>query len=191
MYFEVKGKHMKIFTRITLNIVLSCCAGFTIAAIFQRINNLFFYNVFIGSFGSGLFSMLLSKFAKKYLFIDKPFRPFLVAISVLLSFSFLSTIPLTIDRSYSVWMLKHISESSTSNQNLSFKTLMSDSVNFFSETNGQLIRRIDEQERLGNIISVESGEIKITWKGRILSLVNDLVGRIFGLEPGYSKLSKP
>jgi hypothetical protein len=180
---------MKVSTRIIFNVVFSCCAGFAIAAVFQRINNLFFYNVFIGSIGSGLFSLLLFKSRKKYLFIDKPIRPFIVVISVLLSFSFLCTIPLTIDRSYSVWILKHVSESNTSNQNLSLKILMSDSINFFSETNGQLIRRIDEQERLGNIISEESGEIKITWKGKILAQVNDLVGRIFGLEPKYSELS--
>jgi hypothetical protein len=133
---------------------------------YQRINNLFFYNVFIGSIGSGLFSLLLFKSTKKYLLIEKPFRPFLFVISVLLSFSFLSTIPLTIDRSYSVWILKYVSESSASNQNLSAKILTNESLKFFSESNGQLSRRIAEQERLGNIISGESGEIKITWKGR-------------------------
>ena len=189
MCFEMKGNRMKVFSRIIINVVFSCCAGFAIAAVFQRFNNLFFYNVFIGSIGSGLFSLLLFKSTKKYLLIEKPFRPFLFVISVLLSFSFLSTIPLTIDRSYSVWILKYVSESNASNQNLSAKILTNESLKFFSESNGQLSRRIAEQERLGNIISGESGEIKITWKGRMLAQVNDIVGRIFGLDPKYSKLS--
>lgn len=187
----MKGNHMKVSYRVIFNVVFSFCAGLIIAAVFQRINNLFFYNVFIGSIGSGFFSILLFKSTKKYLFIDKPIRPFLVVISALLSFSFLSTVPLTIDRSYSVWILKHAFESNASNQDLSVKTLTTESLNFFSESNGQLSRRIDEQVRLGNIISRESGEIKITWKGNILAQVNDLMGKIFGLEPKYSRLSDP
>ena len=113
----------------------------------------------------------------------------MVAISFLMTFSFLSTIPLTIDRSYSVWLLKNVADAESSNKDLSYMALIEKSETFFSQSNGQLTRRIREQERIGNIKVASSGTIELSQRGRFVVKLNELIGIVFGLDPRYSKLS--
>jgi hypothetical protein len=103
----------------------------------------------------------------------------------------LTTIPLTIDRSYSVWLLKHVAESNAFGKKIDEVSLINDSVQFFSPSNGQLIRRIDEQKRIGNFRIGDGGRIEITKKGKLIAIFDNLIRIIFGLEPKYSKLSNP
>jgi hypothetical protein len=173
------------------NIAISLLTGIFFAALCQRFNNMFFYNVFIGTFISGICSILIFRLSKNNLRLEKTFRPFVVIISILLTFIFLTTIPLTIDRSYSVWLLKHVAESNAFGKKIDEVSLINDSVQFFSPSNGQLIRRIDEQKRIGNFRIGDGGRIEITKKGKLIAIFDNLIRIIFGLEPKYSKLSNP
>jgi hypothetical protein len=174
-----------------LNISISSLAGISSTAIFQRFNDLFFYSIFLGIFISSMSSLLLFRFTKGNFHVAKILRPYVLVITVLLSFSFLSTLPLTIDRSYSVWLLKHVAEAEMTGHIVDQTNLSADSVNFFSITNGQLSRRIDEQKQIGNFEETTQGVIKITHRGMILARLNNLIGIIFGLEPKYSRLETP
>ena len=173
---------------ITFNIFLSALLGISLSAVLQRFNHIFFYNVFIGSFFSGAVSFFLVKVTKRKYYIEIRTRPYIIVISVLLSFSFLSTVPLTIDRSYSVWLLKHIAEAQYAGTVIDRETLIGDSTDFFSAENGQLNRRIDEQVKIGNLEILDEDTIKASSKGLLLAEINNLVGIIFALEPKYSKL---
>ena len=155
----------------------------------QRINGFFFLNVFIGAFLGALAILVLFHFFKQKWKINKEVLPYMVAISFLMTFSFLSTIPLTIDRSYSVWLLKNVADAESSNKDLSYMALIEKSETFFSQSNGQLTRRIREQERIGNIKVASSGTIELSQRGRFVVKLNELIGIVFGLDPRYSKLS--
>lgn len=175
--------------KATLNISISVLFGIFFAAACQRVNNLFFYNVFIGVCASGVISLAQFRFINKSLSVEKPFRLYVLLLSMLLCFSFLSTIPLTIDRSYSVWLIKNVAEANSSHKILSRQDLLAESITFFSPTGGQLDRRISEQIRIGNFTSASSSQIKITRKGWILAHFHHIIGILFDLDPKYSKLS--
>ena len=173
------------------NISVSSLVGISSTAIFQRFINMFFYSIFLGVFTSLISSLLLFRFTKGIFHVAKISRPYVLVVTVLLSFSFLSTLPLTIDRSYSVWLLKHLAEAEMAGVIIDKTNLSEDSVKFFSITNGQLSRRVDEQERIGNFEETTNGVIQITHKGMILARLNNLIGIVFGLEPKYSRLEIP
>jgi hypothetical protein len=97
-------------------------------------------------------------------------------------------VPLTIDRSYSVWLLKHASELSANGEPLTTTSLTNDSIEFFGPANGQLDRRINEQLRLGNLLEVEQDKLQISKKGFLIAKMNSFIGRVFDLQPQYSKL---
>lgn len=161
--------------------------GILFAAIYQRFNDLFFYTVFTGSLAAGFVCYLSARAILDKQKINLKDTSYLVIISTLLTFSFLSTIPLTVDRSYSVWMLKTVAAQELSDINVSQEDLERQSLQFFSLENGQLQRRIDEQLRIGNLES--SGQFRLTWKGWLVVRFNELIGVIFNLESDYSKIS--
>ena len=179
---------MRPFASIAFNVFVSAMSGICITAVLQRLNHVFFYNVFIGSIFSGVVSFFLFKITKRKYYIEGIVRPYAIIISVLVSFSFLSTIPLTIDRSYSVWLLKHVAEAEYAGKIIGRETLVGDSTDFFSAENGQLDRRIDEQVRIGNLQMVGVSTIQLSSKGLLFAKINNLIGIIFGLEPRYSRL---
>jgi hypothetical protein len=179
---------IKLLFKCGFYITSSFFVGVIMAAALQRFNNIFFYNIFYGTLTSVLVSLfLLLKFKKKF-FIEKNQWVFIVIISGLLTFSFLSTVPLTVDRSYSVWLLKHASELSVDNKQIPLTALTEDSIKFFAPENGQLDRRIQEQVRLGNLEKVEPGAVQITKKGKLIAKLNSFIGWIFSLQPKYSRL---
>jgi hypothetical protein len=175
-------------SKILITVITSTVLGIFIAAVYQRLGDLFFYSVFIGSFAAGfvcyLFIRIIWRKQKSNL-IDAIYP---VTISSLLTFSFLSTIPLTVDRSFSVWMLRTVAAQELSDNDVSQQVLETKSLQFFSVENGQLQRRIDEQLRIGNLEF--TNEYRLTWKGWLVVRFNQLIGVVFNLEPEYSKISK-
>jgi hypothetical protein len=188
MFFLKPRKSNSSFTSIVFIIFIAVIAGVSTSAIFQRLNNIFFYNVFLGSIFSGVISFLLFRLTSRKNNVQNVIRPYAVIISTLISFSFLSTIPLTIDRSYSVWLLKNLTEAESLGKTINKEELIKQSIGFFSAENGQLNRRIEEQVKLGNLQIVDKGTIEVSMKGIALAKMHNLIGIIFGLEPKYSRL---
>lgn len=188
MSSQKRQRNRESISLVVLNIFGSAFLGLSIAAVFQRLNGMFFYNVFIGA----IFSGLISYGSFKVIFRNQPgkseIRPYATIISVLVSFSFLSTIPLTVDRSYSVWLLKYAVETQQTGKTIDLHELNVQSTNFFSIANGQLDRRIKEQVKIGNFKLVDKNAIQVSRKGLFLARVNSLIGVLFGLEPKYSRL---
>ena len=173
----MKIKSVSFLTSVFLGLIASIVG--------QQINEFFFYNVFLGSIVSiAAMTILLWRFAPSSP-TSRHLNTCLAIIAGLLTFSFLSTIPLTIDRSYSVWLLKTVSQAEDKGEKLTETDLTEKSVNFFSEENGQLRRRILEQQKIGNI--TVGSEIKLTNKGKLVTELNGIVGKIFRLDPKYSQ----
>lgn len=176
---------------IAFQIITPCTLGIMSAGIGQRLVDLFFYNVFVGTFVSVISSILIMRVFGSRLGLEKYARHYLLTISALLCFSFLSTIPLTIDRSYSVWLLKQVTESQSIGSRVWKAQLIEESTLFFSSQNGQLDRRIAEQVRIGNFKISNSEEVVITAKGKLIARINSVIGVIFGLDSNYSRLRSP
>lgn len=188
MCLPMSNKSFRLFTSVMLNVTVSTIVGMGFAAIFQRFNGIFFYNVFIGTLLSGLTSLFIFKLSLQKKCTENIIRPYAAIISALLCFSFLSTIPLTVDRSYSVWLLKYAAVAEQEKIIINKQVLIQESVNFFSVKNGQLDRRIEEQMRIGNLQIEAGGFIKLSDKGLLIAKLNNVIGIIFGLEPKYSSL---
>jgi hypothetical protein len=87
-----------------------------------------------------------------------------------------------------VWLLKNVADAESLQVTKDRATLINDSVVFFGPSNGQLDRRINEQQRIGNISLSKKGEIELTSRGKLIVKFNSFVGILFGLDPKYSKV---
>jgi hypothetical protein len=102
-----------------------------------------------------------------------------------MAFSFLSTIPLNVDRSFTVWTLNQMSMEKTP---ISEIRLIEKSTMFFDVSNGEISRRIYEQVRLKNIEKV-SGGVQLTRRGKLQVIFHRVIQEIFNLNSKYTKKS--
>ena len=186
-FFEEKPVRLRL--QITLGIFVGTLVGFSVAAILNRILGFFFPCVFIGSLAGAVSTYLqLSLRARNNRIIVTKYpnhstiRFITTLLTALILFSFLSTLPLNIDRSFSVWTLNQISNLSTEQTRVSLATLAED---FFTQDSGEVSRRIDEQIKLGNLIE-EAGNIGLTSRGRFQVQIHRLIAQIFALNSKYT-----
>lgn len=163
--------------------------GLVSAALINREIEFFFYSALIGTVFSGiscLIALLVSQFFQKSTFptIESRLVTQVLAISLssTISFSFLTLVPLNIDRSFSVWMLNEISK----NEHLySLKQIEEKAQNFFTPSNGEIGRRVNEQIRLGNI-KVLDDKLLLSRRGESQTKFHRLIRFIFALNKKYA-----
>jgi hypothetical protein len=105
-----------------------------------------------------------------------------VTSTALLSFSFHSTVPLNVDRSFSVWMINKVA---TDPKMSDFTTLEENAAQFFSPENGEIKRRLNEQIELGNI-KVTNNRVELTPSGERVWKSNRFLALIFNLNRNYA-----
>lgn len=91
------------------------------------------------------------------------------------------TFPVTIDRSFSVYMLGALYRSETSGQVLDLEQLSSVTRTYFFD-NRMLQRRINEQIATGSITIGKSGQVTLTDKGKSIVLISRMIGFLFDLD---------
>ena len=107
----------------------------------------------------------------------------LLAILIPISaFSFLSFIPINVDRSFTVITLSTINNQY--NTNLELEELQTKVSTFFRPENKEILRRIEEQVFVGNL-ELKEGEVILTKRGRFQVFVNDVIAYIFDLNLKY------
>ena len=181
-------KTMRQLRQALFPVLISFIAGVFIAAALQRMLNLFLYSLAISSVISfGLAYMIFPRFNGKKRF-NSDHRIMMSMIASLLAFSFLATVPLTIDRSFSVWLLKNIYTLEKNQLRVTPELLERDSVAYFSPENGELRRRFLEQAEVGNLQRNRNNEISLTSRGKLIVQINSFIGIFFGLDPKYSRL---
>ena len=181
-------KTMRQLRQALFPVLISFIAGVFIAAALQRMLNLFLYSLAISSVISfGLAYMIFPQFNGKKRF-NSDHRIMMSMIASLLAFSFLATVPLTIDRSFSVWLLKNIYTLEKNQLRVTPELLERDSVAYFSPENGELRRRFLEQAEVGNLQRNRNNEISLTSRGKLIVQINSFIGIFFGLDPKYSRL---
>ncbi len=175
--------------KLFLAILAGVLSSILCASILNRFFHFFFYCTFISSI-VGCFVTLsilsLRKVAENnsvsLKFIFDKILILSSCISLLISFSFLTTIPLNVDRSFSVWMINYINHN---DEKITAIELQRDAYVFFAPEKGEIQRRIEEQIRLGNM-EVNDGKIQLTSSGKRLAKINKLIRQFFALSPKYT-----
>ncbi len=158
-----------------------------ISAGLHRIVETFFYVAILSIPTSALLAYfqfkLLSKngkFGEPYL--SKTLLALFLISNALLSFCFQSTVPLNVDRSFSVWMINQL-YTETSGEKLS--EVEEEASEFFSPQGGEILRRVNEQISLGNIKN-DNSVISLTDRGKRVWYLNRIISIFFGLNDKYS-----
>lgn len=183
---------MNQIKRILLGIVISVVFGLMFSVVIAQTIPIFLYTVIFGT----LFTFVIGAFiakefgnkGKSKVETNSGGHVFLMALSSgLLVFSFLGTIPINLDRSFSVWILNSVDEATDIGQkSLDVVVLKKSTSRYFSPNSGEVSRRIDEQIGLGNLKMENKGSVSLTTKGEGLLQVLRFIARIFSLNPKYT-----
>jgi hypothetical protein len=173
--------------RWVATLVLAVVLVTGLAALANHLLDFFFISIFV--------ALALGAFTVPWLFWillngqPRQTRVFVSALSTLtvlsLSFSLLATIPLNIDRSFSVWTLANLdARTSPGGGSVHVGDLVQDFEEFFSPSGIQLQRRLEEQQALGNI-SIRGSYVELSPRGKALVRIFAAVGRTFNLHEQY------
>lgn len=182
---------VKVRLQIVISILVGILVGILVAAVLNRILDFFFACVFTGSATGALatYLVLSMRTGKSEIFrVNYPTHSILRFVSTMLTsfmlFSFLSLLPLNIDRSFSVWTLNEMSKNETQLNRVSIEKMAEE---FFAQGSGEISRRIDEQIQLGNL-SEKLGKIELTPRGRFQVQVHRIIATIFALNKKYTSI---
>ena len=172
---------------LSLRLLLSVVAGVVAAALLNRLLPAFLIASILSAVSAAVLAYFLAKTSLRQndaVISASAKNSFAVLSSVLVVFAtlFLLTFgPLNVDRSFSVWMLRNVSEQ----DGIPTPALKEQSSTFFNPSSGEIERRIDEQRNLGNV-QIQDDVVQLTSRGAILVRVNELMARFFGLNPNYA-----
>jgi hypothetical protein len=126
------------------------------------------------------------KLITQKLFPDPSLTTILVSgLNAVTVFALLATIPINIDRSFSVWMLNQID----SKNKISVLETQKSFGEFFSISNGEIDRRINEQMQLGNV-NFNGKDLYLTRAGKNLVEINRVIAKMYSLNSKYTQNSK-
>jgi len=176
-----------VLKKVFLHGIANFLTVLIVSAVLHRLISTYFYVSLLSLPISGFIAYGQFKFfSKKESFgttqVTKLILTLFVGVTSLFSFSFHSTVPLNVDRSFSVWMINQLATNPTKNR----VTQVEDkAAKFFSPQGGEISRRIDEQIGLGNVAE-NNGTISLTSRGMRIWKINRLVAKFFGLNSKYA-----
>jgi len=103
------------------------------------------------------------------------------AVSFSLNVCFLVLLPVTVDRSVTVYLLSTIEQRDA----LAPQALEQAFVSGYLENMHAIDRRIDEQRRSGNITVGADGKVRLTEQGRRFMAFSRTIARLFGTDPRF------
>ena len=183
---------MNQIKRILPVIVISVVFGLMFSVVIAQIIPIFLYTVIFGTLFTFVIGALVTKVfgnkGKSKVETNSGGHVFLMALSSgLLVFSFLGTIPINLDRSFSVWILNSVDEATNIQQkSLDVVELKNSTSQYFSPNSSEVLRRLDEQIGLGNLKVENNGSVSLTTKGENLLQALRFIARIFSLNPKYT-----
>ena len=102
------------------------------------------------------------------------------ALSVSFNICFLVLLPVTVDRSVTVYLLSTIER-----REMSPPELQRAFIDGYVVKMGAIDRRIDEQRKSGNIAVSPDGKVRLTGQGERFMRFSRLVARLFGTDPRF------
>lgn len=184
------AKHNYLFRKSEiLGFVITVSVGLSVPAILNRVSTTFLDAVLLSVIILFPLTVVVVFFWGKHHYSKDTARSLRSAlifstVSSLATFSFLATIPLNIDRSFSVWMLSTQTPSPGSAP-VELSELESSLSLFFDEESGELDRRVEEQLALGNIQLHQTG-VTLTARGELLVASFREISRFYELNPKYT-----
>ena len=172
---------------LSLRLLLSVVAGVVAAALLNRLLPAFLVASVLSAVSAAVLAYFLAKTSLRHndaVTSASARNSFAILSSILVVFAtlFLLTFgPLNVDRSFSVWMLRNVSEQ----DGIPTPALKEQASTFFNPSSGEIERRIDEQRNLGNV-QIQDDVVQLTSRGAILVRVNEVMARFFGLNPNYA-----
>jgi hypothetical protein len=174
---------------ILLILGISFVLGIATTALIHIFIDVFFFSVLIAS----LLNFLVLNIVLKKNFplllpsnLQKIFRVCISLLSTLMIFSFLITVPVNADRSFSIWMLSQIEQSDNTSEQIQIPGLKASAAEFFSPQSTEIERRIDEQISIQSISVDKDGYINLTLVGHIIIKTARLIQKFFGLNSKYT-----
>lgn len=173
--------------RVFLYVIANFMAVLIISAALHRVIPTYFYISILALPISGALAFLQFKFFLREVNFEshqvaKLVLSLFIASSSLLSFSFHSTVPLNVDRSFTVWMINQLGTNPQVNK---LTQVEENAAIFFSPKGGEIARRVNEQVSLGNMKN-KDGVISLTSRGKRIWRINRIVSTFFGLNTKYS-----
>ncbi len=162
--------------------------GVTWTPLFRGVDILFYRGLVLCGVSAVLLGLLLAA-ASRYLTTMEP-ATIVAAVAVSLSFNlmFLIVLPVTIDRSISVFLLAEIEARQASSPNTT--QLEKAFVEHYVHDMRQIDRRVHEQALSGNI-TVNKGKIQLTPRGRRFLDLARVLARLFRTDPRFVGLALP
>ena len=109
------------------------------------------------------------------------------ALSLSFNICFLVLLPVTVDRSVSVYLLSTIEREQAAG--IDATALQRAFVNGYVVRMDAVGRRIDEQRTTGNIRVGPDGKLRLTSQGRRFMALSRIVARVFGTDPRFVQAS--
>ncbi len=162
--------------------------GVTWTPLFRGVDILFYRGLLLCGVSAVLLGLLLTA-ANRYLKTMES-ATIIAAVAISLSFNlvFLIVLPVTIDRSVSVFMLAEIEARQASAPDTA--QLEDGFVQHYVHDMRQIDRRVHEQALSGNI-TVSDGKIQLTSRGRRFLDLARLLARLFRTDPRFVGLAPP
>ena len=105
------------------------------------------------------------------------------ALSLSFNICFLVLLPVTVDRSVSVYLLSTIEQREDSG--VTSAQLQKSFVDGYVVRMGAIDRRIDEQRKSGNVTVDAGGKVHLTKQGEHFMSLSRMVSRLFGTDPRF------
>ena len=147
-----------------------------------------FYRGVVLAIGAAILTGLLALwFARRFNDSSLP----IAAASLSLSFNvcFLVLLPVTVDRSVTVYLLSTIAQQQ--GRGLDTGELQRAFIDGYVVQLGAVDRRIDEQRRSGNVTVSPDGKVHLTEQGRRFMTLSRLIARLFGTDRRFVDGSPP
>ena len=175
---------------IALEVISGVVFGITLAALLNRFLDLFLWCVFLGAIAAGALTLILNISSRKGESrfssdpsLNKVVTSLAASLATITTFAFLATLPINVDRSFSVWALN---EMDRFGEPQSRNELILKSANFFSPNSGEISRRINEQIELKNI-EVVGNYLRLTERGKLQVQIHRIIRKVFALNIKYTR----
>lgn len=166
----------------SLLLITSVVLGTLVAALANRFFDTFLISTIVGSGAGGLICFGLYQMVRvSYPLVFERFISSLLAFFV--TFSFLATVPINVDRSFSVWLLAGLESHRDPNFSVADAELFASE--YFTPGSGEISRRIEEQIMIGNI-ELKEGNLSISSQGELLVNLFRATTLFFNLNPRYT-----
>ena len=162
--------------------------GVTWSPLFRNVDILFYRGLLLCGVSAGLLALLLTTARWRWKSMEPAWIVAAVSMSLSFNLMFLIVLPVTIDRSISVFLLAEIDAHQASPTDTA--QLEQAFVQHYVHDMRQIDRRVREQVQSGNV-TVQGRAIRLTPRGQHFLALARVIARLFRTDPRFVRLAPP